>query len=72
MINVVRSLQAPQSLSSAEIQDYLDKLEAYKNDQQLPNDQQTLARPKCHEAYRNADLFQAFDECFFKKCYLTE
>ena len=72
MINVVRSPQAPQSLNNAGIKSYLDELESYKDDQQLPTEQQTLAKPKCHEAYRNADLFDAFDDCFFKKCYLTE
>eukprot|EP01098_Paradermamoeba_levis_P014040 TRINITY_DN6587_c0_g1_i1.p3 TRINITY_DN6587_c0_g1~~TRINITY_DN6587_c0_g1_i1.p3 ORF type:complete len:251 (-),score=-7.16 TRINITY_DN6587_c0_g1_i1:1591-2343(-) len=72
MINIVRSLQTPKSLENDEIKKYLDELEAYKADQQLLPDQQTLTKPKCHESYRNADLFEAFDECFFKKCYLTE
>ncbi len=72
MINVVRSLQAPKSLSNDGVKQYLDELEAYKDDQQLPSDQQTLKKPKCNEAYRNADLFDAFDDCFLKKCYLTE
>lgn len=72
MINIVRSSQAPKSLDNAEIRKYLDELEAYKDDQLLPATQQTLLKPKCHESYRNADLFDAFDECFFSKCYLTE
>ena len=72
MINVVRSLQAPQSLNKAGIKSYLDELEDYKDDQQLPSEERTLAKPKCHESYRNADLFEAFDDCFFNKCYLTE
>lgn len=72
MINIVRSPQAPQSLDSAEIKKYLDELEAYKDDQLLAVELRTLAKPKCHESYRNADLFEAFDECFFKKCDLTE
>ncbi|OJW75669.1 hypothetical protein [Spirosoma sp. 48-14] len=72
MINIVRSPQAPKSLDNAGIRKYLDELEAYKNDQQLPPEQQTLKKPKCHESYRNTDLFEAFDDCFFKKCYLTE
>lgn len=72
MINIVRSPQAPQSLNNEGIKSYLDELEAYKDDQLLPSEQQTLAKPKCREAYRNADLFEAFDNCFLKKCYLTE
>ena len=60
------------SLSNAGIKQYLDDLEAYKEDQELPPEQQTLKKPKCNEAYRNADLFEAFDDCFLKKCYLTE
>ncbi len=72
MINVVRSQQAPQSLNNAGIKRYLDELETYKDDLQLPVEQRTLAKPKCHESYRNADLFEAFDDCFLKKCYLTE
>ncbi|WP_420147618.1 hypothetical protein [Spirosoma sp.] len=72
MINIVRSPQAPQSLNNEGIKSYLDELEAYKDDQLLPSEQQTLVKPKCHEAYRNADLFEAFDNCFLKKCYLTE
>ena len=72
MINVVRSQQTPQSLNNNGIKSYLDELEAYKNDQQLPPDQQKLVKPKCHQSYRNADLFEAFDDCFFSKCYLTE
>lgn len=72
MINVVRSPQAPGSLTNAGIRQYLDDLEAYKDNQQLPLAQQTLLKPKCSEAYRNADLFETFDDFFFKKCYLTE
>lgn len=72
MINVVRSPQAPRSLSNDGIKQYLDELEAYKDDQQLPSDQQTLKKPKCNEAYRNADLFDAFEADFLNKCYLTE
>ena len=72
MINIARSVQAPQSLDNIEIRRYLDELEAYKADQQLPPEHQILTKPKCSESYRNADLFEAFDDCFFKKCYLTE
>ncbi len=72
MINIVRSPTAPQSLNSTGIRNYLDELEAYKDDQQLPPNLQTLVKPKCSESYRSVDLFEAFDECFFSKCYLTE
>ncbi|GAB3543792.1 hypothetical protein [Spirosoma fluminis] len=73
MINVVRSQQAPSSLDSDGIKSYLDHLESYKTDQLLPPDQQQkIPKPKCDEQYRSADLFVAFDDCFFKKCYLTE
>ena len=72
MINVVRSTKAPDSLNTPGIQRYLDDLEAYRVDQQLPADQQSIVKPKCGETYRNADLFDAFSECFFNKCYLTE
>ena len=72
MINVVRSPQAPQSLNSSEIKHYLDELDAYKDDQQLPVEQRTLPKPECRQAYRNTDLFEFFDDYFFGKCYLTE
>lgn len=72
MINIVRSPQAPKSLNNPGIRQYLDELEDYKDDQQLPKERRTLSKPKCNETYRNADLFEAFDDCFFKKCYLTE
>lgn len=72
MINVERSIIVPESLSTPEICQYLDNLAEYKADQERPKEQQILNKPKCNAAYRNADLFQIFDECFFKKCYLTE
>lgn len=72
MINIIRSEKAPDSLSTPAIQKYLDDLDAYYDDQQLPVDQRSLAKPECSSSYRKADLFNDFDECFFKKCYLTE
>ncbi|WP_234733169.1 hypothetical protein [Tellurirhabdus bombi] len=72
VIQIERNPNPPQSLSTPEIQRYLDDLDAYKIDQQLPKDQQTLSKPKCSEKWRDADLFEEFDACFFAKCYLTE
>ncbi len=65
MINIERKYPAPKSLDTSGIRQYLDDLQAYKANQALP-------KPKCTESYRNADLFTAFEECFFNKCYLTE
>lgn len=72
MINVIRSKKIPNSLNTPGIQRYLDDLEVYRVDQQLPAKQRSIVKPKCGESYRNADLFDAFEECFFNKCYLTE
>ena len=72
MINVTRSSLAPSSLNDPKIQDYLDQLDAYKQDQLLPLEQQTLSKPECNKSYRNADLFDLFEADFFNKCYLTE
>ena len=72
MINVTRSSLAPDSLNDPKIQKYLDQLDAYKQDQQLPSAQQTLVKPECSKSYRNADLFDLFEADFFSKCYLTE
>lgn len=73
MININRSEKALASLNTSAIQKYLDDLDAYRFDQQLPPaEQRSLPKPECSKSYRNADLFEAFDECFFAKCYLTE
>lgn len=72
MINILRNSIAPDSLSTPEIRQYLDQLEAYYFDQELPIDQRTLSKPTCTETYRNSDLLEAFDDYFFSKCYLTE
>lgn len=64
MINLTREETAPASLETQEIKDYLDALALHK---------ENPANPKPNKrAYRNADLLEAFDRCFFKKCYLTE
>ncbi|GAB3933966.1 hypothetical protein [Larkinella terrae] len=72
MINIDRTPESPQSLTSIEIQHYLDSLEAYKEDQQLPKDQQTISKPVSKESWRGTDLFERFDNEFHAKCYLTE
>jgi hypothetical protein len=72
MINVKRNKEVPQSLGDPVIQQYLDDLEVYREDQQRPKDEQTVEKPECNKSYRAADLFKAFDECFLGKCYLTE
>ena len=72
MINIVRTPEIPASLATKEIKDYLDYLVAWKNDQLLPENERTLAEPKPSATYRNSDLIDAFDDCFFAKCYLTE
>lgn len=65
MINIERPEQSPKSLQSQAVQDYLDNVEAWKNDPTLP-------KPDKMPDYRNSDLIEAFDDCFFAKCYLTE
>ncbi|TAE21765.1 MAG: hypothetical protein EAZ91_24800 [Cytophagales bacterium] len=73
MINITRSEKVPDSLNKPAIRQHLDDLDAYHYNQQLPPaEQHSLKKPECAQSYRNADLFEAFDECFFSKCYLTE
>jgi hypothetical protein len=65
MINIVRPDQSPASLETQDIKNYLNDLAAWKNDPALP-------KPEPNAPYRNSDLIEAFDDCFFAKCYLTE
>jgi hypothetical protein len=65
MINIKRTTQIPSSLQNPDIQQYLDDLAAYKQNPSLP-------KPEPPASYRNSDVLEAFDECFFGKCYLTE
>lgn len=65
MINIVRPAQSPASLETQDIKDYLNDLAAWQNDSTLP-------KPEPNAPYRNSDLIEAFDDCFFAKCYLTE
>ena len=66
MINVVRQKQTPESLNKVEIQTYIQEAILHLED---PN---RNAKPKKTEAYRNADVLDAFDRDFYSKCYLTE
>jgi hypothetical protein len=72
MINIERPSTVPASLQTQPIQDYLNNLVAWRKDQALPSDEQTLPKPETTPSYRGSDLIEAFDECFFAKCYLTE
>lgn len=66
MINVTREANIPTSLQKPEIQTYIDACADYKAD---PDNKE---KPKAPTSYRNSDVLQAFDRCFFAKCYLTE
>jgi len=66
MINIDRKPEKLDSLETKEIKEYNDKATAYLND---PENSQC---PKMTASYRNSDLFNAFDNCFYSKCYLTE
>ena len=72
MININRSSTAPSSLETEDIKNYLDELALFREDQLLPQEEQSLIKPICRNSWRNADLFEAFDLDFYAKCYLTE
>ncbi|SFF03855.1 hypothetical protein [Nitrosomonas sp. Nm166] len=65
MINIRRHCAVPASLTSQEIKDYINQVLAYLNGEQP-------TEPEKPGTYRTSDLLEAFDECFFSKCYLTE
>ncbi len=65
MINIERPTQSPKSLQTQTVKNYLDNVAARKNNPTLPK------LDKIPD-YRNSDLIEAFDDCFFAKCYLTE
>ncbi len=65
MINIQRTSESPKSLQSKEIQDYLDGLANYRANP-------VGEKPQPSVAYRTSDVLEAFDQCFFSKCYLTE
>ena len=66
MININRKPEKIDSLETKEIKEYIDKATDYLKN---PINKQ---RPKMNVSYRNPDLFKAFDNCFYSKCYLTE
>ena len=66
MININRKPEKIDSLETKEIKEYIDNSISYLND---PENNQA---PKKPASYRNSDLLQAFDNCFYSKCYLTE
>jgi hypothetical protein len=65
MINIKRPAKSPASLESDAVKDYLEQLTAWQNEP-------TLTKPEPTASYRNSDLIEALDDCFFAKCYLTE
>ncbi len=66
MINISRESAIPGSLDTQEIKDYIQECADYKNDPK------NNPQPKKTKDYRNSDLMEAFDRCFYSKCYLTE
>ncbi len=68
MINIERG-QAPSSLNSPAIRQYLDELLIFQN--LSSEEQEQTVKPSC-PAYRHSDLVEAFDRDFYSKCYLTE
>ncbi len=65
MINITRTSKVPASLQNPEIQNYLDALSDFKEGK-------IKEKPEPPVAYRNSDVLEEFDKCFFSKCYLTE
>ncbi|USD26602.1 hypothetical protein [Flagellimonas marinaquae] len=66
MINVSRREEAPTSLETEEIQQYIEDISDYlSNPQGGP-------KPSPPANYRNSDLLEAFSVDFHAKCYLTE
>ena len=65
MINIERPKESPPSLKTQAIRDYIETVEDWQNNSSLP-------KPTTAPSYRNSDLIEAFDSCFFAKYYLTE
>jgi hypothetical protein len=75
MIRIHRSLLAPTSLSTPEIQAYLSDLQDYLAAIEASggiDGETTLKCPKPPAAYRKSDLLDKFETDFMCKCYLTE
>lgn len=66
MINTTRELKIPESLKNKDIRTYID------NYLQHLEDPDNNPKPDKKPQYRNSDLLDAFDRCFYSKCYLTE
>ncbi|MFZ1788865.1 MAG: hypothetical protein WAT92_11160 [Saprospiraceae bacterium] len=66
MINIIREPSMPESLNTQEVRDYVNNCAIYKDDPE------NNPKPTISTKYRSSDLIQAFDRCFFSKCYLTE
>lgn len=65
MINVQRETESPASLTTDEVKQYLSDLALYLQDEE------NNPEPR-KPSYRNWDVLEAFDRCFYSKCYLTE
>ena len=66
MINISRSSEAPSSLVTKKIQDFIDACILHKED---PD---TNPLPDKKPSYRTAELLDALGRDFYSKCYLTE
>ncbi len=66
MIAITRTQPGPSSLDTEEIKTYVQACADYKTD---PDNS---TKPEKPGSYRSSDLLEAFDRCFFSKCYLTE
>jgi hypothetical protein len=66
MINVLRDPTVPTSLTTLDIQNYIDSAILYLNNPAANS------KPEKPVSYRSSDLLDAFDRDFFAKCYLTE
>lgn len=65
MIKLDRETKIPVSLTTPAVQTFLSDLQDFK-------DGILDAKPNPPSNYRNWDVLEAFDKCFFSKCYLTE
>jgi hypothetical protein len=65
MINIQRTTVIPTSLQNPDIQAYIDAVSSW-------NENPIGTKPEPTVSYRSSDVLQAFNDCFFSKCYLTE
>ncbi len=66
MINIKRQPSELKSLQTKKIKEYLEQLLKHNIN---PDHNQ---KPEVFNKYRNWDVLEAFDKCFFAKCYITE